>query len=194
MPPGSAKVCSRGRDVDHVAHGGVFGGTGHVPDDDLAGVDTDAQLQRTVEVGLLGDETGERVVHLQRRPDGPIGIILVGDRRAEQREDAVTEDFVDTAAEAGDVGDQALEAGVDQALHPLGVEVLGQCGVADQIGEHDRDDTTLFGSGRRHLVPARGAEACSVGKRGVTRRASGHQPVIVRHVHPRADHRTDANG
>jgi hypothetical protein len=113
-------------------------------------------------------------VHLDRGPDRTIGVVLVSDRRAEQREDAVAEDLVDTTAEGGDVGDQPLEAGVDQPLHPLGIEVLGQCGVADEVGEDDRDEPPFFSDGGSDLVTARRAEACAVGQRCVARRAGGH--------------------
>ncbi len=176
------------RDVDHVAHRGVLRRAGHVADDDLARVDADAQLQRPIEVGLFLDESRERRVHLQRCANRPVGVVLMGHRGAEQGEDAIAEHLVDPAAEGGDVGDQSFEAGVDQPLDPLGVEVLGQGGVAHEVGEHDGDDTALFRDRRRHLLAARRAEPCAVGQRGVTRRAGGHQPVIVRHVHPQADH------
>ena len=45
------------------------------------------------------DEVGERRLHPQRGADRPFGVVLVGDRSAEQGEDPVTEDLVDPAAE-----------------------------------------------------------------------------------------------
>ncbi len=174
--------------VDDVAHRGVLGRSGHVPDDDFAGVDTDTQLQRAIEIGLLGHEAGKRLVHLHRCTNGPVGIVLVGDRSAEEGENPVAEHLVDATAERGDVGDQPLEAGIDQAFHTLGIEMLGQRGVADQVGEDDGDDSTFLGNRRRNLVSARWTEPCAVRKRCVARRAGGHQPVIVRHVHPAPAH------
>ena len=127
-------------------------------------------------------------MHLQRRADRTVGVVLVGHRGAEQGEDAIAEHLVDPATEGGDVGDQPFEARVDQPLDPLGVEVLGQRGVAHEVGEHDSDHPAFLRDCRRHLLATGGAEPRAVGQRGVTRRAGGHQPVIVRHVHPQADH------
>ena len=92
----------------------------------------------------LGDEAGQRVLHPQGRPHGPLGVVLVGDGRAEQGDDGVAEQLVDASAEQLDVGDQALEARLDQALHALGVEVLGERGVADEVGEQHGDDAPLL--------------------------------------------------
>ena len=107
-------------------------------------------------------------MQLERRADGPIGVVLVGDGRTEQRQDRVTEDLVDRAAERLDVDDQSLERGVDQPLQPLRIEVLRQARVADDVGEQHRDDTALLGRGRHHLVPAERAEARAVGQRSQT--------------------------
>ena len=62
---------------------------------------------------------GQRLLHPQRGAHRTLGVVLVGDGRAEQREDAVTEELVDPAAERRDVVDQALEARVDEPLHLL---------------------------------------------------------------------------
>ncbi len=161
-------------DIDDVTHRGVLGGARHVADDDFAGVDADPQSERTVEVGLLVDEAGERFVHLQRGTDRSVGVVLMRHGRPEEREDPVSEHLVDAAAEGRDVGDQALEAGVDQTLDPLGIEVLGQRRVPDEIGEHDRDHPTLLGGGRRHLLTTGRAEPGAVRQRGVARGAGGH--------------------
>ncbi len=164
------------RDVDHIARRGVLRGTRDVADDHLTRIDPDPQLQRTVEIGLISHESSEGFMHLHRGSDGTVGIVLVGDRRAEQGQDAVAHHLVDSAAERRDVGDQPLEARVDQALHPLGIEMLGQRCVADEIGEDHGDHSTLLGDGGPDLVTTRWAEPCAIGKRGVTRRTGGHQP------------------
>ena len=46
----------------------------------------------------------------RRRANGTLGVVLVRDRRTEQREDRVADDLVDLAAVGRDVGDEALEA------------------------------------------------------------------------------------
>ena len=87
--------------------------------------------------------SAERLLHAQRGPHGPLGVVLVGDRRTEQGDDGVADDLVDPAAEGVDVGHEPLEAVVDQVLHLLGVAGLGQRREADEVGEQDRDDPTL---------------------------------------------------
>ena len=42
--------------------------------------------------------------------------------------------------------DETLEAAVDQVLHLLGVEPLGQLRVADEVGEQHGDDPPLLGA------------------------------------------------
>ncbi len=97
-------------------------------------------------------EPAHRLVHLDGGANGPIGVVLVRHRCAEQRDDPVAEDFVDRTAELRDVGDQPLERSVDQPLHPLRVEVLRQRRVADEVGEHHRHHASLLGGDRHHLL------------------------------------------
>ena len=77
----------------------------------------------------------------------------MGDGRAEQGDDAVAEQLVDAAAEQLDVGDEPLEAGLDQTFDVLRVAVLGERGVPDEVGEQDRDDPALLERDRRRLPP-----------------------------------------
>lgn len=39
-----------------------------------------------------------KLLHAQRRPHGPLGVVLVGDRGPEEGDDGVTDDLVDLAA------------------------------------------------------------------------------------------------
>ena len=50
-------------------------------------------------------------LHPQRCSHGALGVVLVGDRGAEQGHDGVAEDLVDSPTEAGHVRHEALEAG-----------------------------------------------------------------------------------
>ena len=84
-------------------------------------------------------------LHAQPGAHGPLGVVLVGHGSAEQGDDAVAEQLVDAAAELLDVGDETLEAGLDQALDLLRVTVLGQRGVADEVGEEHGDDAPFLG-------------------------------------------------
>ena len=112
------------RRVDDVAHRRVVG-AGQRADEHLAGVDPDAHLDRRLDAGVL-DEAAQRLLHPQPGPHGPLGVVLVGDGRAEQGDDGVAEQLVDAPAEQLDVGDQPLEAGLDEALDVLRVAVLGE--------------------------------------------------------------------
>ena len=73
------------------------------PDEHLAGVHPDPHLHADAE---LGRERGQRLVHAQRGPHRPLGVVLVRDRRAEQGHDLVADDLVEAAAEVDDVGDE----------------------------------------------------------------------------------------
>ena len=134
------------RRVHDVAHRRVVG-AGERADEHLAGVDADAHLDAVAGSSAPCSATNAASVSCIRSagPDGPLGVVLVGDRGAEQGDDGVAEQLVDAPAERLDVGDEALEARLDQALHRLGVEVLGQRRVADEVGEQDGDDAPLLG-------------------------------------------------
>ena len=55
----------------------------------------------------------------KRGPHGALGVVLVGDRGAEQGDDRVADDLVDLPAERRDVRGQPLEAAVDEVLDVL---------------------------------------------------------------------------
>ena len=90
------------------------------------------------------DPLGDRSLHPQRCSHGALGVVLVGDRRAEQGDDGVAEDLVDPPAEAGHVVDEALEEPVDERLDLLRIHPLGLAGEPDEIGEQHGDDAPLL--------------------------------------------------
>ena len=94
-------------------------------------------------------------MHPERGPDRPLGVVLVGDGRAEQGHDLVADDLVEPAAEGGDVGDEPLEAAVDEALDLLGVGRLGERGEPDQIGEQDGGEAALVGPDHEGVAAGR---------------------------------------
>ena len=115
---GGAEGLEALRGVHDVAHRGGVAAGAHRAHEHLAAVHADADLHRHLD--LFGD-LDEGVVHLERGPNGPFGVVFVGDRRAEERHDLVADDLVEPAAEGGDVGDEALETVVDEALDLLGI-------------------------------------------------------------------------
>ena len=144
--------------VDDVAHRGVLGACQRA-DQDLAGVDADAHADpRAAGQPRCADEVSQRCLHAQRGAHGAFGVVLVRDRRAEQREDAVAEDLVDPAAERRDVVDEQLEARVDQPLDGLRIAMFSQCCEPDQIGEQHGGDPPLLGLRRRDRVTTCRAE------------------------------------
>ena len=91
---------------------------------DLAGVEADPQTQPAPTAALLLDHPAYGGLHPGRRAHGPLGVVLVRDRSAEHRHQAVAGELVDVATELGhDVG-QGGEDPVDHHADPLGVEVF----------------------------------------------------------------------
>ena len=65
---------------------------------DFAGVDSDAALDRRAALGQhFGRIAFQLFLHAQRRIERPLRMVLMGDRRAEQREDAVAGRLHDVA-------------------------------------------------------------------------------------------------
>ena len=96
----------------------------------------------------LRAEAPEPLPHLERRDDGPLGMVLEGDRVAEERQDAVADVLVERAAVAEhDVGHQreVLVEPVDQllGLHPLGQGVK-------PADVREQDAEVAAGRGQRH--------------------------------------------
>ena len=123
-----------------------------------------------------GASAGERLLHPQRGPHRPLGVVLVRDRRAELGDDLVADDLVEPAAEGGDVGDEPLEAVVDQAFHLLGVAAGRDRGEADEVGHQHGDQAALVGRGDQAL-PAFRAEPCALGHRHAAGR-TGHGATL----------------
>ena len=84
---------------------------------------------------------------------GALGIVVMGDRRAENRHEPVADMLVYAAAEADDLGVGAFEEAVQPGLHRLRIEAVGERGETDQIGEQHRGRPKLglrrLGRGRR---------------------------------------------
>ena len=128
------------RDVHRVADDGVV----HAPlgadvaGDDLAGRDADAEVQphprqrRDLEAHHL-------VLHGERRPDGPLGIVGVDHRRTEAGDHAVAEEVGDGAPVELDRVAHDRQVAVEQVQRRLGWVLGGERGVAAHVGEQRRD-------------------------------------------------------
>ena len=80
-----------------------------------------------------------RLLHAQRGVAGAHGVVLVGERRAEQRHDAVAHHLVDRALVAVDGLHHPLEDRVEELARLLGIAVGEQLHRALEVGEEDGD-------------------------------------------------------
>ena len=144
-----------------------------------------------------------RLLHPQRRVARAHRVVLVGERRAEERHDPVAHDLVDGALVAVDGLHHVLEHRVEQLARLLGIAVGEQLHRALEVGEEDghllalalegglgREDLLgeMFGRvglrrgnlprrrGSREGPTALAAELLRAGVRGATGRAHRRQP------------------
>ena len=108
--------------------------------DDLSRVQADADVNGHTERALdLLRVALHRVLHPQRSVARADRVILVGQRRAEERHDAVAHDLVDRALVAVDSLHHAFEHGIEELPRLLGVAVGQQFHGALEVGEQHRD-------------------------------------------------------
>ena len=110
----------------------------------FAGVDADADLQRdplgqTHAVGVAAHV----VLHAQRRQQGPLRMVFVRDRRAEQRQDAIAHRLGHIAFVVVHGLHHQRQHRVDQAARVFRIEVVDQRGRAGHVGEQRGDRLAL---------------------------------------------------
>jgi hypothetical protein len=107
--------------------------------DDLARVQTDADLHGDAGAALqvLG-VVPDGFLHPKRGIARPHGVILVGERRAEQRHDPVAHDLIHRTLVTVDGLHHPFEHRVEQLASLLGVAVGDEFSRAIHIGEEDR--------------------------------------------------------
>ncbi len=138
---------SRGR-VDRVADRAVLDPAAGADraEDDRAGRDADPRGETVDPPGagdlraVLRDVRGDP----QPRADRALGIVLVRDGRAEEREYAVPREILDRAAEVLDRMDHARDRLADDELRILGIELLAERCRAGEVGEERGDHLALF--------------------------------------------------
>ncbi len=108
--------------------------------DHLARVDPDPHREvEPVFAAQLGGVLGDVVEHAQRREAGATGVVLVGDRRAEDGHDPVAGEFVDRALEAAHLIGENREEALHDPAPLLRVVLLGQVHRALDVGEQHGD-------------------------------------------------------
>ena len=110
-------------------------GPGAEGDDRLAGVDADPHLERERRVCRV--QLGDRLEDAEAGPDGTLGVVLVGDRRAEDGHHRVADELLDGAPEALDLLAQARVVGADAGTDVFGVGLLRGGREADEVAEQD---------------------------------------------------------
>jgi hypothetical protein len=134
------------RQVGGVPHRGVVHAqvVADLPHDDRAGVDADAHLQGEAAPGVeLLAILPHGALEPQSRMHRPPWAVLMGDRRPEQGHDAIAGVLVDRALEPVHLGGDPLEAAVDNLVHDLRIELLGERGEVRHVGEQHGDLAAL---------------------------------------------------
>ena len=72
-----------------------------------------------------------------------MGVVLVGQRGAEEREEAVAQELGHGPLVAVDLGQRAGEELLDEAGHRLGADPLGRSGGVDDVAEEGGDGLAL---------------------------------------------------
>jgi hypothetical protein len=147
----AAGRCGRlqaGGGVDAVAGGRVLASLDLRVEGDqrLAGGDADVDLQVAVGGKVLTDR--------QRGPYGPLGVVLVGDRRTEDRHHRVAHELRDRAAVPLEDRAQAGMVRLQEPLHVLGIHSLGPRREPHEVGE--QHVTTLRSWRRGRASPSSG--------------------------------------
>jgi hypothetical protein len=135
---GRGRLQPRGR-VDDVAggHALALARPGAEAYQRFARVDRDPHLQL---LALLDDP----VADLEGGAHGPLRVVLVGDRRAEEGHHRVADELLHRALEALELFAEMGVVGVEQRPHVLGVELLGPRGEPDQVREEDAHHLPLL--------------------------------------------------
>ena len=137
--------------------------------DYLARVDADANLDRRPATLAQRRRIAPQLFqHPQRRIQRALSMILVRERRAEHRENAVAGALHDVAVVAAHRVDHQLERGVDNRARLFGIEVLLELSRALDVGEQRGDRLALaVGRGRVRLLwrdPDRRRRRCARGR------------------------------
>ena len=138
MPAGGAADWRRAAGVDDVAgdHPLARARARVERDERLARVDADAnlELERRLVLVQLRDGVADR----ERRAHRALGVVLVRDRRAEDRDDRVADELLDRAAVALELVRAAARGTArEQRADVLRVEPLRPRRRADEVGEDD---------------------------------------------------------
>ena len=136
----------------------------------VAPIVTAASPVRTPARAWMPAPVRHRLDELERRADGPLGIVLVDDRRAPDGHDRIADELLDRAAVALDDLARQVEVARQRVADILRVALLGKRREADEVREQDADELSLraAAAGRpaclaRHSRPPLAAAGASSG-------------------------------
>src|SRR5713101_6467645 len=133
-------------EVGHMSNRRVLGVSARVDhaENYFARVDPDTDLDpRSALLFELLAATAKRVAHRHRRVQRPLRMVLVSDRRPEQREDAIAGRLHDVTVVAMRRVDHQLQRGVDNRASLFRIEVAHQLGRTLDIREQRRHRLAL---------------------------------------------------
>ena len=138
---GFARLLESRRHVRGIPDGGVVHPqvVADAPHDDDAGVEPLPNAEGDATANELCLIASQCVGDAQSRVHRPSRMVLVGDGRAEQRHDVVTQELVHGALVAVHLGQHQLEGSAHEAVDFLGVEALRQRREARDVHEENRD-------------------------------------------------------
>ena len=108
-------------------------------------MDADPEAELDAQLRLHpGGMVTEDPLHPKRTPERALGVILVGDGRAKDHEDRVADELLDGPVVTERLLGEVLEDPRHEHLQLLRVEIVGDRGEADEVGEEDRDKPSLL--------------------------------------------------
>ena len=109
----------------------------------MSAVDADVQAERTRVLAECRLNRREALLHLERAHECALGVVLVAQRHAEEREQRVAGVLVDVAVVAPDDFTQLRDDRSNDVGDGLGIEIVGERSEPADVGEERRDESTL---------------------------------------------------
>ena len=136
---GRLRLLESRRDVHGVA-GRERASLARPSDHDLARVHPDPQRE------AVREELVQTLEHPERRLQRPLGVVLLGHRGAEDRDDRVADELLHRPAAERDLGFHRVVEALEEVSRVLGIELGTHRRRADEIGEQDRRQLPLHRS------------------------------------------------
>jgi hypothetical protein len=139
---------------DHrIAEDGVVhpNGAPHHACDRVAGVDADVEREVVAPRAEVAADALELSLHLEGDVQRPLGVVLVTDRRAEERQERIAREFLDVALVATDDVREGRDERIDHLEQLLGIELVREGREAGDVREQRRDQPSLLGDGASRL-------------------------------------------